>query len=171
MSLSLCQAEGTQETVSHNALLCPAGNQSPDVYQSYVLIITPMIKLTCICCGLDDRYFLIGWNGSQVTQSVSFICLASPEGPVEKDISLKLPKVFVEGSAKASLSVLGENYPSVLQFYNIFRICFPFWCRWSVGKDFSSLYSWMWIFHLQIYDCLKVMGEDQDKHWLFLWLR
>uniref|UniRef100_A0A8C7U8H5 Alpha-2-macroglobulin-like protein 1 n=1 Tax=Oncorhynchus mykiss TaxID=8022 RepID=A0A8C7U8H5_ONCMY len=29
-------------------------------------------------------------------------------GPVEKDISLKLPKVFVEGSAKASLSVLGD---------------------------------------------------------------
>ncbi|XP_036817829.1 alpha-2-macroglobulin-like isoform X2 [Oncorhynchus mykiss] len=50
----LVEAEGTQETVSHNALLCPA------------------------------------------------------EGPVEKDISLKLPKVFVEGSAKASLSVLGD---------------------------------------------------------------
>lgn len=26
VSLSLYQAEGTQETVSHNALLCPAGN-------------------------------------------------------------------------------------------------------------------------------------------------
>ncbi|XP_071214469.1 alpha-2-macroglobulin-like isoform X1 [Salvelinus alpinus] len=50
----LVEAEGTQETVSHNALLCPA------------------------------------------------------EGPVEKDISLKLPEVFVEGSAKASLSVLGD---------------------------------------------------------------
>lgn len=57
---------------------------------------------------------------------------------MEKDISLKLPEVFVEGSAKASLSVLGENYPSVLlsshllifeKFYNVFRICFPFWCR------------------------------------------
>ncbi|XP_052378896.1 alpha-2-macroglobulin-like [Oncorhynchus keta] len=64
----LVEAEGTQETVSHNALLCPA------------------------------------------------------EGPVEKDISLKLPKVFVEGSAKASLSVLGDlmgraikNLDSLLQ--------------------------------------------------------
>uniref|UniRef100_A0AAZ3R0U7 Alpha-2-macroglobulin-like protein 1 n=1 Tax=Oncorhynchus tshawytscha TaxID=74940 RepID=A0AAZ3R0U7_ONCTS len=43
-------------------------------------------------------------------------------GPVEKDISLKLPKVFVEGSAKASLSVLGDlmgramkNLDSLLQ--------------------------------------------------------
>uniref|UniRef100_A0A673Z6X6 Alpha-2-macroglobulin-like n=1 Tax=Salmo trutta TaxID=8032 RepID=A0A673Z6X6_SALTR len=51
-----------------------------------------------------------------------FICLASPEGPVEKDISLKLPEVFVEGSAKASLSVLGDlmgramkNLDSLLQ--------------------------------------------------------
>uniref|UniRef100_A0A4W5RIV9 Alpha-2-macroglobulin-like 1 n=1 Tax=Hucho hucho TaxID=62062 RepID=A0A4W5RIV9_9TELE len=43
-----------------------------------------------------------------ITQSVTFICLASPEGPVEKNISLKLPEVFVEGSAKASLSVLGD---------------------------------------------------------------
>ncbi|XP_055751959.1 alpha-2-macroglobulin-like isoform X2 [Salvelinus fontinalis] len=64
----LVEAEGTQETVSHNALLCPA------------------------------------------------------EGPVEKDISLKLPEVFVEGSAKASLSVLGDlmgraikNLDSLLQ--------------------------------------------------------
>ncbi|XP_029528600.2 alpha-2-macroglobulin-P-like isoform X3 [Oncorhynchus nerka] len=64
----LVEAEGTQETVSHNALLCPA------------------------------------------------------EGPVEKDISLKLPDVFVEGSAKASLSVLGDlmgramkNLDSLLQ--------------------------------------------------------
>uniref|UniRef100_A0AAZ3RHZ4 A2ML1 protein n=1 Tax=Oncorhynchus tshawytscha TaxID=74940 RepID=A0AAZ3RHZ4_ONCTS len=54
--------------------------------------------------------------------SLLFICLASPEGPVEKDISLKLPKVFVEGSAKASLSVLGDlmgramkNLDSLLQ--------------------------------------------------------
>uniref|UniRef100_A0A673Z9L2 Alpha-2-macroglobulin-like n=1 Tax=Salmo trutta TaxID=8032 RepID=A0A673Z9L2_SALTR len=44
------------------------------------------------------------------------------EGPVEKDISLKLPEVFVEGSAKASLSVLGDlmgramkNLDSLLQ--------------------------------------------------------
>ncbi|CAB1347795.1 unnamed protein product [Coregonus sp. 'balchen'] len=51
----LVPAEGTQETVSHNALLCPA------------------------------------------------------EGPVEKDISLKLPEVFVVGSAKASLSVLDRQ--------------------------------------------------------------
>uniref|UniRef100_A0A8C7UEI2 Alpha-2-macroglobulin-like protein 1 n=1 Tax=Oncorhynchus mykiss TaxID=8022 RepID=A0A8C7UEI2_ONCMY len=43
-------------------------------------------------------------------------------GPVEKDISLKLPEVFVEGSAKASLSVLGDlmgramkNLDSLLQ--------------------------------------------------------
>uniref|UniRef100_A0A4W5PHS5 Alpha-2-macroglobulin domain-containing protein n=1 Tax=Hucho hucho TaxID=62062 RepID=A0A4W5PHS5_9TELE len=57
-----------------------------------------------------------------ITQSVSFICLVSPEGPVEKDISLKLPEVFVEGSAKASLSVLGDlmgramkNLDSLLQ--------------------------------------------------------
>uniref|UniRef100_A0A8K9Y0A8 Alpha-2-macroglobulin-like n=1 Tax=Oncorhynchus mykiss TaxID=8022 RepID=A0A8K9Y0A8_ONCMY len=64
----LVEAEGTQQTVSHNALLCPA------------------------------------------------------EGPVEKDISLKLPEVFVEGSAKASLSVLGDlmgramkNLDSLLQ--------------------------------------------------------
>ncbi|XP_041731964.2 alpha-2-macroglobulin-like isoform X2 [Coregonus clupeaformis] len=64
----LVEAEGTQETVSHNALLCPA------------------------------------------------------EGPVEKDISLKLPEVFVKGSAKASLSVLGDlmgramkNLDSLLQ--------------------------------------------------------
>uniref|UniRef100_A0A673WLV1 Alpha-2-macroglobulin-like n=1 Tax=Salmo trutta TaxID=8032 RepID=A0A673WLV1_SALTR len=53
---------------------------------------------------------------------LSCICLASPEGPVEKDISLKLPEVFVEGSAKASLSVLGDlmgramkNLDSLLQ--------------------------------------------------------
>uniref|UniRef100_A0AAY5L6B0 Alpha-2-macroglobulin-like n=1 Tax=Esox lucius TaxID=8010 RepID=A0AAY5L6B0_ESOLU len=64
----LVEAEGTQQTVSHNALLCPA------------------------------------------------------EGPVEKDISLKLPEMFVEGSAKASLSVLGDlmgramkNLDSLLQ--------------------------------------------------------
>uniref|UniRef100_A0A3P8Z7R4 Alpha-2-macroglobulin domain-containing protein n=1 Tax=Esox lucius TaxID=8010 RepID=A0A3P8Z7R4_ESOLU len=61
----LVEAEGTQQTVSHNALLCPA---------------------------------------------------------VEKDISLKLPEMFVEGSAKASLSVLGDlmgramkNLDSLLQ--------------------------------------------------------
>ncbi|XP_046891299.1 alpha-2-macroglobulin-like isoform X2 [Hypomesus transpacificus] len=50
----LVEAEGTQQTLSHNALLCPA------------------------------------------------------EGPVERDISLKLPEVFVEGSPKASISVLGD---------------------------------------------------------------
>ncbi|KAI1893470.1 hypothetical protein AGOR_G00124050 [Albula goreensis] len=50
----LVEAEGTQETISHNGLLCPA------------------------------------------------------EGPVEQAFSVKLPEVFVEGSAKASLSVLGD---------------------------------------------------------------
>ncbi|XP_075996556.1 alpha-2-macroglobulin-P isoform X2 [Genypterus blacodes] len=50
----LVEAEGTPETVSHNALLCPA------------------------------------------------------EGPVEKQISLLLPEMFVAGSAKASVSVLGD---------------------------------------------------------------
>ncbi|KAM4627145.1 alpha-2-macroglobulin isoform 2-T2 [Polymixia lowei] len=50
----LVEAEGTPETVSHNALLCPA------------------------------------------------------DGPVEKDISLQLPEMFVAGSAKASVSVLGD---------------------------------------------------------------
>ncbi|KAJ8280611.1 hypothetical protein GJAV_G00056880 [Gymnothorax javanicus] len=50
----LVEAEGTKQTVSHNALLCPA------------------------------------------------------EGPVEQAVSVKLPKVFVEGSAKASVSVLGD---------------------------------------------------------------
>uniref|UniRef100_A0A8C7W9Y3 Alpha-2-macroglobulin-like protein 1 n=1 Tax=Oncorhynchus mykiss TaxID=8022 RepID=A0A8C7W9Y3_ONCMY len=58
------------------------------------------------------------------TLLVEVICLIylSPEGPVEKDISLKLPEVFVEGSAKASLSVLGDlmgramkNLDSLLQ--------------------------------------------------------
>uniref|UniRef100_A0A8C7TF55 Alpha-2-macroglobulin domain-containing protein n=1 Tax=Oncorhynchus mykiss TaxID=8022 RepID=A0A8C7TF55_ONCMY len=55
------------------------------------------------------------------SHSVCLIYL-SPEGPVEKDISLKLPEVFVEGSAKASLSVLGDlmgramkNLDSLLQ--------------------------------------------------------
>lgn len=50
----LVEAEGTKQTVSHNALLCPA------------------------------------------------------EGPVEQAVSVKLPKVFVEGSAKAFVSVLGD---------------------------------------------------------------
>ncbi|XP_028825881.1 alpha-2-macroglobulin-like protein 1 [Denticeps clupeoides] len=50
----LVEAEGTQKTVTHNALLCPA------------------------------------------------------ESPVEKHISLTLPEVFVEGSEKAFVSVLGD---------------------------------------------------------------
>ncbi|XP_056139910.1 alpha-2-macroglobulin-P isoform X2 [Lampris incognitus] len=50
----LVEAEGTPQTVSHNALLCPA------------------------------------------------------EGPVEKNISLVLPEMIVEGSAKAAVSVLGD---------------------------------------------------------------
>ncbi|XP_042150867.1 alpha-2-macroglobulin-like [Oncorhynchus tshawytscha] len=65
------------------------------------------------------KYFLIGCTS--LSHSVCLIYL-SPEGPVEKDISLKLPEVFVEGSAKASLSVLGElmgramkNLDSLLQ--------------------------------------------------------
>ncbi|KAJ7995147.1 hypothetical protein DPEC_G00241550 [Dallia pectoralis] len=56
-------------------------------------------------------------------QMVSHNALLCPaEGPVEKNISLKLPDVFVEGSAKASLSVLGDlmgramkNLDSLLQ--------------------------------------------------------
>ncbi|XP_053176559.1 alpha-2-macroglobulin isoform X2 [Scomber japonicus] len=50
----LVQAEGTPQSVSHNALLCPA------------------------------------------------------EGPVEKKISLLMPEMFVAGSARASVSVLGD---------------------------------------------------------------
>ncbi|XP_061073145.1 alpha-2-macroglobulin isoform X2 [Conger conger] len=50
----LVEAEGTEKTLSHSALLCPA------------------------------------------------------DGPVEQAVSLKLPEVFVEGSAKAFVSVLGD---------------------------------------------------------------
>ncbi|XP_036391806.1 alpha-2-macroglobulin isoform X2 [Megalops cyprinoides] len=50
----IVEAEGTKETISHNALLCPA------------------------------------------------------EGAVQEKVSLKLPEVYVEGSAKAFLSVLGD---------------------------------------------------------------
>ncbi|XP_064158470.1 alpha-2-macroglobulin-like isoform X2 [Anguilla rostrata] len=57
----LVEAEGTKETISHNALLCPA------------------------------------------------------EGPAEQPVSLKLPEVFVEGSAKASVSVLGDLMGRAMQ--------------------------------------------------------
>ncbi|KAJ8267035.1 hypothetical protein GJAV_G00137560 [Gymnothorax javanicus] len=60
----LVEPEGTTQTISHNALLCPQG------------------------------------------------------GAVEKAISLELPEVFVEGSAKAFLSVLGaKTLPMIFIFY------------------------------------------------------
>uniref|UniRef100_A0A8C6NP84 Alpha-2-macroglobulin-like protein 1 n=1 Tax=Nothobranchius furzeri TaxID=105023 RepID=A0A8C6NP84_NOTFU len=40
--------------------------------------------------------------------SSSSLCFVKPEGPVEKSISLQLPEAFVPGSARASVSVLGD---------------------------------------------------------------
>ncbi|XP_029923420.1 alpha-2-macroglobulin-like protein 1 isoform X2 [Myripristis murdjan] len=69
----LVEAEGTPETVSHNALLCPA------------------------------------------------------DGPVEKDVSLLLPEMFVAGSAKASVSVLGDLMGRAMQ--NLDRLlAMPYGC-------------------------------------------
>ncbi|XP_023648198.2 alpha-2-macroglobulin isoform X2 [Paramormyrops kingsleyae] len=69
----LVEAEGTKETVTHNALLCPA------------------------------------------------------DGPVEKDVSVKLPEVHVEGSVKAFLSVLGDLMGRAMQ--NLDRLlAMPYGC-------------------------------------------
>ncbi|XP_035289151.1 alpha-2-macroglobulin-like [Anguilla anguilla] len=69
----LVEPEGTEQTISHNALLCPQGR------------------------------------------------------PVEKAISLELPEVFVDGSAKASVSVLGDLMGRALK--NLDRLlAMPFGC-------------------------------------------
>ncbi|XP_035289157.1 alpha-2-macroglobulin-like [Anguilla anguilla] len=69
----LVEPEGTEQTISHNALLCPQ------------------------------------------------------DGPVEKAVSLELPEVFVDGSAKASVSVLGDLMGRALK--NLDRLlAMPFGC-------------------------------------------
>ncbi|XP_064205638.1 alpha-2-macroglobulin-like [Anguilla rostrata] len=69
----LVEPEGTEQTISHNALLCPQ------------------------------------------------------DGPVEKAVSLELPEVFVDGSAKASVSVLGDLMGRALE--NLDRLlAMPFGC-------------------------------------------
>lgn len=46
-----------------------------------------------------------------MSQNVKVFILSSllPDGPVEKKISLLLPEMFVAGSARASVSVLGQS--------------------------------------------------------------
>lgn len=67
--------------VSHNALLCPAGEAGATEDASAVSV---------------SRGALI------------FDVLAASDGPKEKKVSLLLPEFFVAGSARASVSVLGQ---------------------------------------------------------------
>lgn len=69
--------------VSHNALLCPAGEAGTTEDASTVSV---------------SRGALI-----------FFDVLAASDGPKEKKVSLLLPEFFVAGSARASVSVLGQH--------------------------------------------------------------
>lgn len=68
--------------VSHNALLCPAGE----------------------ACAMEDASAISVSHGALIF----FDVLAASDGPKEKKVSLLLPEFFVAGSARASVSVLGQ---------------------------------------------------------------
>ncbi|XP_030632003.1 alpha-2-macroglobulin [Chanos chanos] len=72
------------------------------------------------------RKLLVEAEGTKQTMSHNeLLCLT--DGPVERDVSLKLPDVFVEGSAKASFSVLGDLMGRALR--NLDRLlAMPFGC-------------------------------------------
>ncbi|XP_072567855.1 alpha-2-macroglobulin-like isoform X2 [Paramormyrops kingsleyae] len=105
----LVEAEGTKETITHNALLCPA------------------------------------------------------DGPVEKDVSVKLPEVHVEGSVKAFLSVLGDLMGRAMQ--NLDRLlAMPFGC----GEQNMVLFAPN-IYILKYLESTKQLTKDiQEKAVRFL---
>ncbi|XP_043975302.1 alpha-2-macroglobulin-like protein 1 isoform X1 [Gambusia affinis] len=72
------------------------------------------------------RTLLVEAEGTpQMKSHNALLCPA--DGPVEKKISLQLPEVFVEGSARASVSVLGDLMGRALQ--NLDRLlAMPYGC-------------------------------------------
>lgn len=91
------KAEGTPQMVSHNALLCPAGEAG----------------------AMEDASAVSVSHGALIF----FDVLAASDGPKEKKVSLLLPEFFVAGSARASVSVLGQ--PAFLFLLFLFSVRAP----------------------------------------------
>lgn len=82
---------------------------------------TLLVKHKLIVQDLNPNDKMIGrqtcceWTSISVRFKLSpltcvslFLLSVLPEGPVEKKISLLMPEMFVAGSARASVSVLGQ---------------------------------------------------------------